>query len=341
MSDRSGQVLAEYVAHLVDVTSRFGVRPEQLLRGTGIRASTLEKTDALLPRAGFYALVMRALELSREPGLGFHYGMSLKLSAHGQPGLLAMTSGTLRDALMVAVRFVPLRVVDLSLAARLDERELVLEIAHNVPRELQVFASESFLVSFTQMGRSLVGHTLSARCSFPFAEPAHFKRFAHLLPPAKFGAPTSSLSLPLAMLDRAVVTSDSVVARRIERELSRELATLDERATYLSRVRSQLRPDDIPSLEELAERLDTSTRTLKRKLAAHGTSYRALVEELRRARALTLLREGTHTMTQIAGALGYTDRATFHRAYRRWFGTTPRSGSSFTVQGERRPGALT
>ncbi|MET0284260.1 MAG: AraC family transcriptional regulator [Polyangiales bacterium] len=326
MSDRSGQVLAEYVAHLVDVTTRFGVRAEPLLKGTGIRASTLEKPDALVPQASFQLLVMRALELTREPGLGFHYGMSLKLSAHGQPGLLAMTSGTLRDALMVAVRFVPLRVVALTLTPRVEGDELVLEIVHDVPPAAEVFASESFMVSFAQMGRSLVGRTLEGRVEFPFAEPAHFKRFAHLLPPARFGRARNSLRLPLSVLDQAVVTSDSVVARRIERELSRELSELDERATYLSRVRRQLRPDDIPSLEELADRLDTSTRTLKRKLAAHGTSYRLLVEELRRARAQMLLRDGGRSMTQIAEALGYTDRATFHRAYRRWFGSTPGSG---------------
>ncbi len=323
VSDKSGQILAEYVAHLVDVTTRFGVRPEQLLKGMAIRASTLEKPDALVPQASFRSLVRRALELSREPGLGFHYGMSLKLSAHGQPGLLAMTSGTLRDALMVAVRFVPLRVFDLSLAAQVEADELVLEISHDVPEDALVFASESFLVSMAQMGRSLIGRDIEARCELPFPEPAHFKRFAHLVPPVKFGRPRSTLRFPLRVLDQAVTTSDGVVARRIERELSRELAALDERATYLSRVRRQLKPEDIPSLEDLAERLGTSSRTLKRKLAAHGTSYRALVEELRRARAQTLLRESELTMTQIAESLGYTDRATFQRAYKRWFGTTP------------------
>lgn len=326
VSDRSGQVLAEYVAHLVDVTARFGVRPELLLKGTGIRANTLDRPEGLVPQASFQALIRRALELSREPGLGFHFGMSLKLSAHGQPGLLAMTSGTLRDALMVAVRYVPLRAVELTLTTQLDGDELVLDIAHHVPAELQVFASESFIVSLVQMGRSLVGRALVGRVELPFAEPAHFKRFAHLLPPVRFGRPRQTLRLPLAVLDQAVVTSDSVVARRIERELSRELAALDERATYLGRVRRQLRPDDIPSLLELAERLDTSSRTLKRKLAAHGTSYRQLVEELRRERATALLRDGELTMAQIAEALGYTDRATFHRSYKRWFGSTPGQG---------------
>lgn len=320
----SGGVVAEYVAHLVDVTTRFGVRPDQLLKGTGISASALERADALLPREGFYAVVSRALALSREPGLGFYFGLSLKLSSHGAPGLLAMTSGTLRDALAVAVRFVPLRADELLLGTRVEAGQLLLEFEHLVPPDMQVFATEAFFVTLLQMGRALVGHPIAAECELSFAEPAHFKRFAHLLTPrVRFGANKNRLRLPLALLDEAVVTSDSVMARRIERELQRELEALDQRATYLSRVRRQLRRTEVPSLEELAERLDTSTRTLKRHLAAHGTSYRQLIEELRRDRAVAMLRDSDRTITQIAEQLGYTDRASFHRAYRRWFGSTP------------------
>lgn len=326
--DRLGHhpcVVAEYVAHLVDVCARFGVRPDQLLKGTGLRTSDLEQPEALLPRALFYELIQRALTLTREPGLGFHYGMSLKLSAHGSLGLLAMTSGTLGDALMATVRYVRLRLVDVSLSTHVEEHERVLEIELHVAPEMHVFVAESFLIALLQIARALVGHPVPARCDFAFPEPAYFKRFAHLLPEVRFRCERDALRGPVSVLDEAVTTSDDVMARRIERELSRELSVLDERASYLSRVRRQLRPHDIPSLEALAERLDTSTRTLKRRLAAHGTSYRQLVEELRRERATALLRNSDKTMTQIAEQLGYTDRASFQRAYRRWFATTPGS----------------
>lgn len=320
-------MLGEYVARMVEVAGRFGVRPELLLKGTGVHASMLERGEGV-SRPTFFALVQRALTLTREPGLGFHYGLSLKLSAHGAPGLLAMTSGTLRDALAVAERFVHLRAVELDLSTSIQSDEVVLEFEHVVPVEMQVFAAESFLVSMLQMARTLVGHPIPARCAFRFAEPPHYKRFAHLLTPkVRFSSAKNELRVPIAVMNEAVVTSDGVTARRIERELQAELHALEQSASYLSRVRRQLRPTagDLPSLEELASRLHTSTRTLKRKLAAHGTSYRQLVEELRRERAVTLLRDSDHSVARIAELLGYTDTASFHRAYKRWFNTTPRS----------------
>ena len=106
---------AEYLAHLVNVSGRFRVRPEQLLKGTGVKPASLERPSAVVSRASFLRVVERALELTGEPGLGFYWGLSLKLSSHGGLGLLAMTSGTLRDAILVVERFMQLRASELSL----------------------------------------------------------------------------------------------------------------------------------------------------------------------------------------------------------------------------------
>lgn len=320
-------VPAEYLAHLVDITKRFKVRAELLLRGTGIKPSQLERPSAVVPKSAFMTVVERALVLTGEPGLGFYHGLSLKLSSHGALGLLAMTSGTLRDAILVAERFMPLRASELRLQTRSEPDCLVIEFSSRVPPQLQVFFSEGMFVMLTQVARALVGHPIAARCELPYPEPAHFRRFAHLLPEGvRFGASTNRIRLPQSVLDEAVLTSDSVMARRVERECQRELAELRERASFLTTLRRHVRPEqgDFPSLEELAERMHSSTRTLKRKLAQQGTSYRKLVDDLRRDRASELLRTSELPLDKVAASLGYSDTASFHRSFRRWFGrTTP------------------
>jgi AraC-like DNA-binding protein len=271
-------------------------------------------------------VVERALELTGEPGLGFYWGLSLKLSSHGALGLLAMTSGTLRDAILVAERFMQLRATELRLSTRSEQGALVIEFFQEVPPQLRVFFSEAMFIMLLQVGRTLVGHPIAARCEFPFPEPAHFRRFAHLLPAdVHFDRTVDRLRIPAALLDEAVLTSDSVMARRVERECQRELDSLRERATFLTTLRRHLHPErgDFPSLEELAERTHSSTRTLKRKLAQQGTSYRKLVDSLRRERATSLLLTGDLPLEKIASMVGYSDAASLHRSFRRWFGTTP------------------
>ncbi|USX52616.1 helix-turn-helix transcriptional regulator [Lentzea sp. HUAS12] len=73
----------------------------------------------------------------------------------------------------------------------------------------------------------------------------------------------------------------------------------------------------------IAVRLHLSARTLRRHLAAEGTSVRRLVDEARRTEAVELVALDHLSVEQVALRLGYTDAATFIRAFRRWSGTTP------------------
>jgi AraC-like DNA-binding protein len=64
-------------------------------------------------------------------------------------------------------------------------------------------------------------------------------------------------------------------------------------------------------------------RTLQRRLAEAGTSFVAELERHRARRAREMLAEGRLSVGEIAFALGYSEPSTFHRAFRRWTGTTP------------------
>lgn len=61
---------------------------------------------------------------------------------------------------------------------------------------------------------------------------------------------------------------------------------------------------------------------LQRRLAAESTSPTDLVETVRRACVLALVEAGA-SLAEIAWMLGYSEPSAFHRAFRRWTGTTP------------------
>ena len=66
-----------------------------------------------------------------------------------------------------------------------------------------------------------------------------------------------------------------------------------------------------------------SARTLQRRLSEEGTSYRKLLDTLRRDLSIHHLREKENSLAEIAYLCGLSDPATFTRAVRRWTGTTP------------------
>lgn len=75
---------------------------------------------------------------------------------------------------------------------------------------------------------------------------------------------------------------------------------------------------------EIAEKLALSPWTLQRRLGQLGLSYSALLDEVRQIDAIRLLTEANRDISEIAILLGYTETSAFSRAFRRWFGMSPR-----------------
>jgi AraC-like DNA-binding protein len=88
-------------------------------------------------------------------------------------------------------------------------------------------------------------------------------------------------------------------------------------------LRSYLR-DGTPSLELAAEIAELSPRTLQRRLAGEGLSYRGLLDAVRYETAIDLMQDTNNTVTDIASLLGYTEPSHFSRAFRRLAGVSPR-----------------
>jgi AraC-like DNA-binding protein len=91
-------------------------------------------------------------------------------------------------------------------------------------------------------------------------------------------------------------------------------------------VRSILRTallTDHASADQIASLFSMHSRTLHRRLAAAGTSFRELVDESRFEIARQMLADTYADVSHVAYVLNYADSSAFRRAFRRWSGTTP------------------
>ncbi|WP_299822154.1 AraC family transcriptional regulator [uncultured Jannaschia sp.] len=101
----------------------------------------------------------------------------------------------------------------------------------------------------------------------------------------------------------------------------------DGTLTYSARiVMSVLLEDDTATIDQLAAASGMSVRSLQRRLGAEGTSFKALLADIRREIALRKLsdRNGS-TFGEISAILGYSSQSALTRAVRRWTGATPRA----------------
>jgi AraC-like DNA-binding protein len=315
---------AVHALHLVQLVARWRVTPEQLLAGTGLTADGLAAPGGRLPLATVVALIERARVLTREPAIGFHLGLQMRISWHGFVGFAAMASATIRDALEIAARFAPTRTNALALRLDVVGDTAALVIEERAPlgaaQDAIIFA---LVTGIWQIGNHLCGRVLEGAVELAFAEPAYFAPFARVAPAnVRFDQPQHRLVFDAAILDLPIGERDAVAQQLAREQCERELAALG--GDVSAQVRALLPADaGFRTIDDVADRLHLSVRTLKRRLAEQGTSFSALLDEVRRDRATLWLRGGELSVDEIGARLGYSDPANFARAFRRWTGSSP------------------
>jgi AraC-like DNA-binding protein len=148
--------------------------------------------------------------------------------------------------------------------------------------------------------------------------------------PVRFGAGSTSMILSAADAARPMLGADealsSIVRRRLEKALSERESSVE--GPFSGRVRhllvehlgaTTITPTD------MAKALAVSHRTLSRRLAVEGTSFRGILDDVRQEFACALLQDRSLSVGDVAFFLQYSEPTAFYRAFRRWTGRTPQA----------------
>jgi AraC-like DNA-binding protein len=128
---------------------------------------------------------------------------------------------------------------------------------------------------------------------------------------------------PLQAADEAL---SSIVRRRLDKALAER--DVHGSGSLSGRVRQLMvkHLGETPlTPETVARALAVSRRTLSRRLAEEGTSFRTILDDVRREFACALLQDPSLSIGDVAFFLQYSEPAAFNRSFRRWTGQTPRA----------------
>jgi AraC-like DNA-binding protein len=145
--------------------------------------------------------------------------------------------------------------------------------------------------------------------------------------PLRFGEPAMGFSFRPALLSMGGRGADLALGEVMRRHVEELLARHPGQGDLLAEARRVLvdrLASGPPSIAEVAQALRMSSRSLQRRLADSGTTFRGLLDETRRELALQHLRNPHTSLTEVALLTGFSDASAFHHAFRRWTGRTPR-----------------
>lgn len=321
----AGAVPASYARHLCKLLARWDVATDALLGEVGIDPAALTDPQARLSFDMWRRLLVRAREQSGEPALGIHVGLHLRVSAHGYLGLGALAAPTLGDAIRLWIEYGALSGMPFTLRGHVESgaASLVLEECFDFGevRDVVLFAVAA---GMWQAGSAVMGRPLRLTFDMPFARPAYFDRFSHLLPPTRFDTAVCMLTGPASGLSSPPTLADEAAYRLMRDECDRLFVAMRRVPDIASSVRNALPcAKGFQSIDEVAKQLGVSSRTLRRKLADEGQSFARLLNEERQRRARVLLRSTTRSIDEIADMLGYADASSLSRAFTTWTGKSP------------------
>ncbi len=104
------------------------------------------------------------------------------------------------------------------------------------------------------------------------------------------------------------------------------LGIIHEKSSLLRAIQIYLleEMDKTPvTLVRTAYALGMTERTLRRRIQEEGSSFRHIIDELRKQLCRLYLAESTRSIEEIAQRLGYSETSAFTRAHLRWHGTPP------------------
>ncbi|WP_322061016.1 AraC family transcriptional regulator [Paraburkholderia sp. J63] len=332
---------------MVDFGDERGLPHAKLLAGTGLSAAQLDDPNTEVTAAQELRLSDNLLRLLGDPpGIGLALGGRYHFSAYGVWGYGLIASATGRDALALAMRFLPLTHAFTVITFREADDCCVLNFgAPELPAALSRFCVERDMAAAAVLlhevgGKDFVLSSFTLQASKPReGRGAHGAQLGvqrlHGVEPA-YGARANCLTFERAWLDRKLPQANATTAAMCEQMCKQLVEARRARVGTSAMIRHYLNAmwGGAPlSLEEMARMMNTSARTLKRRLQEEGTTFRALLDESRSAMTETLLSDARLTLTEIAERLGYSDLSSFSQAFKRWHGVAPQVYRAGMAQG--------
>lgn len=307
-----------------------GIAPAELYRAVGLDAAMLNDPDNRFPFRQMVALYEQGARLTGDEDFGLHVGESTNVKMFDIVGYAVANSRTLGEALSRAVRYHS--IWSDGAFFRLD---LEGELVHLSYRYTDLDGTEcrqdsemtmSLLIKFA---REVTGVDWTPReMRFQHAAPRNTKEHERIFrAPLSFNMHACEMVFDSAILGLPFIAADPALCALLDRHAEELLARLPRRGGLTDEVRHLLHQalnGGDPGLDAIAHQLNLSPRTLQRKLKEEQTSHQDLLDEMRRDLSVRYLREPEMAICEVAYLLGFSEPSAFHRAFRRWFGSTPR-----------------
>ncbi len=323
-----------YIKHTLDVLRTQEVDVEPLLERYQICEAALDDEENRISQEQYSQLLDEVLRKHPVPGLGLLDGQGVNILDHGLLGYAMFASANLGKAIERHTKYQDVigAVVHTALYVEGNTAHLrVVEIARpdmlNTDAKLH-YEMERLFSQWAEIGPAIGSdrHWFdSVDLSYP--APDYRPMYQQVLGErVRFECEFSQMNFPATILERPLNFANEKAAGLCERQCGALLDELQATGGLTAEIRRLLgnTPGKYPPIEVAASHLALGERTLRRRLADEGTSYKQVLLDFRMEIAASYLRNDAMTVQEAAFVTGYSDPSNFHRTFSQYHGTTPK-----------------
>jgi AraC-like DNA-binding protein len=321
--------LASSLRVFADALGELGADWEGILGECQIDPASLLDPEARILQSQFDHVWVTAAEKTGDPGIGLHAGERARPRAVNVFGYLALSSSTLAEGVERVARYQRLVWGRDFIALHEEAGVAHIELATGEPSEdaRAIRAEYTAMLVLAFLAWVADRPVLPLEVSFAHGARGPLEDYARALRcPVKFDADHSEMIFARSALDLPSAHANPSVAQLTDAFAARLLAELPTGGTvaHTRRALAALLDSGEGDVRRVSRRLGMSARTLQRRLAEEGQSFRGVLDSLRRELAEEHLRQRRASIAETAHLTGFSEVSAFARAVRRWFGCTPR-----------------
>lgn len=257
------------------------------------------------------------------------YAELIQMDDLGVLGLAMKTAPTLRETIQRVERY--FRLVTDTATYHLDETGdpafLAIE-GQTAHHPILAFRNETALAVSALNMRRIVGSDLAFKyVCFRHSCRNDPERYAtHFGCPTRFDADRDAIAFDPALLELPNRLGDQAVSDFLTAHLASEMSSINDTPSLGRTLVHRLTPtlsNGSPQAAQVAREMGLSERTLYRRLADEGLTFRDVLGQAQSALAQELLRDSDASIAEIAFLTGFSEQSTFSRAFKRWVGQAP------------------
>lgn len=328
-------VIMPVMRNLILLGSKNDAEVAAICKAGNIERHDLDNHEKKVSLEANIGIMEALLHITGDKNMGLHLGEKATPPIIGQAGHLQYSDNDVLSAFKKTVHFTRTFTALYDFIFEEEDSEIRLyfepvqlwnDISPDTARhgvDITFAAAVNFIKVLS--GRSVYPKTVSYR--YPaVSDNSEHERIFKCRP--VFNRPGNCIVFDKSSLQVPVLGCNPQLNAAVETMLREKIQRSQEGERFSAKVKEvMLRNDqsDFPQLESIADALNITTRTLQRKLQKENTSFRELSDAVKYEFASAMLRHGEFTVSEISYRLGYTDPATFGKAFKQWSGVSPLS----------------